>query len=108
MDPTIILGVAAFTVVVIAMVLILLGAKSKLVQSGDVAIVVNGDESNPLTVSAGSTLLTTLAEKKIFIPSACGGGGTCAQCMVQVDEGGGSLLPTEEGHITRGMAKEHW
>jgi Na+-transporting NADH:ubiquinone oxidoreductase subunit F len=108
MEPTIILGVAAFTLVVISMVLILLGAKSKLVQSGDVAIVVNGDESNPLTVSAGSTLLTTLAEKKIFIPSACGGGGTCAQCMVQVDEGGGSLLPTEEGHITRGMAKEHW
>ena len=108
MDPTILLGVAAFTVVVVAMVLILLGAKSKLVQSGDVSIVVNGDEQNPLTVHAGSTLLSTLSEQKIFIPSACGGGGTCAQCMVQVDEGGGTLLPTEEGHITRGMAKEHW
>ena len=108
MDPTIILGVSAFTVVVIAMVLILLAAKSKLVQSGDVKIVVNGDESHPLTVSAGTTLLSTLAGKKIFIPSACGGGGTCAQCLVQVDEGGGGLLPTEEGHINRGMAKEHW
>jgi len=104
----ILLGVSAFTAVVLLMVFVLLAAKSKLVASGDVRIVINGDDSKPLLVPAGSTLLSTLANQKLFIPSACGGGGTCAQCKVQVDEGGGSLLPTEEGHITRGDAKEHW
>ncbi len=104
----ILLGVAVFTGLVLLMVFILLGAKAKLVASGDVKIVINGDESKALHVPAGSTLLSTLANQKLFIPSACGGGGTCAQCKVQVVEGGGSLLPTEEGHITRGDAKEHW
>jgi Na+-transporting NADH:ubiquinone oxidoreductase subunit F len=109
MDYTTIgLGVAMFCFVVLAMVAILLWAKSKLVQSGDVKIVVNNDEENALSAPAGSTLLATLANQKLFVPSACGGGGTCAQCKVQVHEGGGDLLPTEEGHINRGMAKEHW
>lgn len=105
---TIVLGVAMFCIVVLAMVLILIGAKSKLVASGDVDIVINGDEANPVKTSPGGTLLSTLSAQKIFVPSACGGGGTCAQCLVQIDEGGGSLLPTEEGHISRGEAKEHW
>ncbi len=104
----IVLGIAAFTGVVMLMVFILLAAKAKLVASGDVRLVINGDESKALSVPAGTSLLSTLANQKLFIPSACGGGGTCAQCKVQVDEGGGSLLPTEAGHITRGMAKEHW
>ncbi|PCJ53473.1 MAG: NADH:ubiquinone reductase (Na(+)-transporting) subunit F [Planctomycetota bacterium] len=109
MDTTVIfLGVGGFTVVVLAMVLILLAAKSKLVSSGNVKMVVNGKEADAFSVSAGGNLLTTLAEQKIFIPSACGGGGTCGQCLVQIDEGGGALLPTEETHITRGMAKENW
>lgn len=108
MDMTVILGVTAFTGVVIAMVLILLVAKNKLVQSGDVSLVINGDEAGALKVSAGTTLLNTLSDQKIFVPSACGGGGTCAQCMVQVDEGGGTLLPTEEGHINRKMARDNW
>lgn len=103
---TIVLGVAAFTLVTLLIVSLLLFAKSKLVNSGAVKIIVNGDESQPIECAAGSTLLATLADKKIFIPSACGGGGTCAQCLVNIDEGGGELLPTEEGHITRGMAKE--
>jgi len=109
MDINIILyGVAGFTVVVVALVFVLLAAKSKLVAAGDVKIVVNGNDSEPITVPAGSTLLSTLAAKKVFIPSACGGGGTCGQCLVQIDEGGGSLLPTEETFVTRGMAREHW
>jgi Na+-transporting NADH:ubiquinone oxidoreductase subunit F len=105
---TIALGVAMFCFVVLALVFVLLAAKSKLVASGDVSIVINGKDAEAMVVSPGSTLLTTLANQKIFIPSACGGGGTCAQCRVQVDSGGGTLLPTEEGHITRGEAKEHW
>ena len=102
----IVLGIAAFTLVALLIVSVLLFARSKLVNSGAVKIIVNGDESQPIECAAGSTLLATLADKKIFIPSACGGGGTCAQCLVNIDEGGGDLLPTEEGHISRGMAKE--
>ena len=84
-DPTVLLGVGMFTVVLLAMVVILLAAKSKLVASGKVKVVINGDESGALEVAAGSTLLSTLSEQKIFVPSACGGGGTCAQCLVHVD-----------------------
>jgi Na+-transporting NADH:ubiquinone oxidoreductase subunit F len=90
------------------LVFVILWAKSKLVSSGAVQLVINDDRGNALTVNAGRTLLTTLAEKKLFVPSACGGGGTCSQCKVQVHSGGGSLLPTEEGHISRGEAKENW
>lgn len=103
---TIMLGVGMFTFVVIALVVILLIAKNSLVSTGKVKILINGDASSAIEVSSGSTLLSTLSDQKIFIPSACGGGGTCAQCMVTVDSGGGGLLPTEEGHINRGMAKE--
>ncbi len=103
---TILLGVAAFTIVALLIVSILLFARSQLVSGGSVKIIVNGDESRPIEAKAGGNLLATLAEQKLFIPSACGGGGTCAQCLVNIDEGGGDLLPTEEGHITRGMAKE--
>lgn len=109
METTVILlGVAAFTGVVLLMVFILLGAKARLVSTGNVKIVINGNEDKPIEVAAGSSLLSTLANQKLFIPSACGGGGTCAQCKVQVDEGGGDLLPTERGHINRGMEKDHW
>jgi len=102
----ILLGVGMFTFVVLVMVIILIIAKGQLVNSGKVRIVINGDETNAVEVNAGGTLLSTLADRKIFVPSACGGGGTCAQCLVKIHEGGGELLPTEEGHITRGMAKE--
>jgi len=105
---TILLGVGGFTVVVVALVFVLLGAKAKLVSSGNVNLVINGKDGEPIPVAAGGNLLTTLAEQKIFIPSACGGGGTCGQCLVQIDEGGGALLPTEETHVNRGMAKENW
>ncbi len=97
----------AFTLVILLLVFILLFAQSKLVQSGDVNIVVNGDSSNPIVAGAGSTLLTTLSAQKIFLPSACGGGGTCAMCKCKVIEGGGDVLPTEVGHLNRTEQKEN-
>ena len=103
---TIAAGVAGFTIVILGLVLILVAARSKLVQSGDVTILINGDPDKALKTQAGSTLLNTLASNQIFIPSACGGQGTCGVCRVTVNEGGGSLLPTESGHISRGDARE--
>jgi len=103
---TILFGVAGFTIVILALVLILMAARARLVQSGDVKILINGDPEKAITAAAGSTLLNTLAENQIFIPSACGGQGTCGVCRVTVNEGGGSILPTETGHINRGDARE--
>lgn len=103
---TIALGVFMFTVVILSLVAILLVAKQKLVAHGDVTIVINGDQSNPLKVAAGSTLLSTLADRKIFIPSACGGKGSCGVCKVHVVAGGGSMLPTEKTFISRGEERE--
>jgi len=101
----IILGVSMFTAIVIALVLVILFAKSKLVSSGDVKISINGDPEKAVTTAAGGKLLGALADQGIFIPSACGGGGTCGQCRVEVHSGGGDILPTEEGHITKREAK---
>ncbi|NOQ94529.1 MAG: NADH:ubiquinone reductase (Na(+)-transporting) subunit F [Methylophaga sp.] len=100
----IILGVVLFTVIVIALVFIIIGAKSKLVASGDIEIVVNDEKT--IHVPAGSKLLTALADNDLFIPSACGGGGTCGQCTVKVHSGGGEILPTELSHITKREAAE--
>ena len=105
---TIFWGVSGFTLIVILLVFVLLWAKSQLVSSGDVRININGDEDYSFNAAAGDTVLTTLANQKLFVPSACGGGGTCGQCLVQIDEGGGTLLPTEETFITRGKAKDNW
>jgi Na+-transporting NADH:ubiquinone oxidoreductase subunit F len=102
----IITSIAAFTAVILLLVFILLFAQSKLVQSGDVKITINGDTENPITASAGSTLLSTLGGQKIFLPSACGGGGTCAMCKCTVLDGGGDVLPTEVGHLSRTEQKE--
>jgi Na+-transporting NADH:ubiquinone oxidoreductase subunit F len=101
----ILLAVAMFTGVVLLLVLVLMGARRKLVPAGDVAIVVNEDPSKALKVPAGSTLLGALTANRIFIPSACGGKGSCGVCEVVVKEGGGSLLPTETGFISPGEAK---
>ncbi len=100
------LGVVMFTGVIVSLVGVLLIAKARLVSSGEVTIRINDDADNDLRVAAGSTLLNTLAERKIFIPSACGGKGSCGVCKVDVLEGGGSILPTELSHITRGEARE--
>jgi len=101
----IILGVSMFTAIVIALVLVILFAKSKLVSSGDVTISINGDPEKAVTTAAGGKLLGALADQGIFIPSACGGGGTCGQCRVEVHSGGGDILPTEEGHINKREAR---
>jgi Na+-transporting NADH:ubiquinone oxidoreductase subunit F len=101
----IILGISMFTVIVLALVLVILFAKSKLVSSGDVTISINDDPSKAVVTAAGGKLLGALAEQGIFIPSACGGGGTCGQCRVDVHSGGGDILPTETGHITKREAK---
>ncbi|MEP2274444.1 MAG: NADH:ubiquinone reductase (Na(+)-transporting) subunit F [Reichenbachiella sp.] len=100
-------SIVAFTLVILLLVFILLFAQSKLVQSGDVNLIINGDTSNPVVAAAGSTLLTTLSAQKIFLPSACGGGGTCAMCKCTVTDGGGDVLPTEVGHLSRTEQKEH-
>ena len=101
----IVLGVSMFTIIVLALVLVILFAKSKLVSSGDVTISINGDPAKAVTTAAGGKLLGALADQGIFIPSACGGGGTCGQCRVDVHSGGGDILPTEAGHINKRQAK---
>ena len=106
MDMTIVFGVGMFTAIVLVLVLIILYARSHLVSSGDVNIVINGEKT--ITVPAGGKLLQTLSEADLFLPSACGGGGTCAQCKCIVEDGGGSMLPTEESHFTRRDADEGW
>ena len=102
----IILGVSMFTVIVLALVMVILFAKSKLVSSGDVTISINGDPEKAVVTAAGGKLLGALADQGIFIPSACGGGGTCGQCRVEIHSGGGDILPTESGHINKREAKE--
>ncbi|MBZ9557264.1 MULTISPECIES: NADH:ubiquinone reductase (Na(+)-transporting) subunit F [Modicisalibacter] len=104
----IVLGVVMFTVIVIGLVAIILAARSRLVSSGDVTIQINEDPENTLTTQAGGKLLQTLASNGIFLSSACGGGGSCAQCKCRVLDGGGSILPTEESHFTMGEKKEGW
>ncbi|MEX0963391.1 MAG: NADH:ubiquinone reductase (Na(+)-transporting) subunit F [Pseudohongiellaceae bacterium] len=101
-------GVALFTTVVMLLVALILLARSRLVTSGDIRIEINNDPEKAITVPAGGKLLNTLADAGIFLSSACGGGGTCAQCKCQVIAGGGSMLPTEAGHFTRGQAKDDW
>ena len=102
---TIILGVTVFVTVIVALVLVLMFAKTKLVPSADVSITINDDPDKAIVTPSGNTLLNTLAMHQIFIPSACGGKGTCGVCKAEVLEGGGALLPTETSHISRGEAR---
>ena len=102
---TILLGVAIFIFTIVGLVALLMFARDKLVPSGSVKIFVNGDDANTIETQAGSTLLNTLSAQGIFIPSACGGKGTCGVCKVDVHSGGGAMLATEESHISRGEAR---
>ena len=106
MTTEILLGVAMFTVVILALVAFILAARSKLVAAGDVNIEINGEKT--ITVAAGDKLLQTLSNAGLFLPSACGGGGSCAQCKCIISDGGGSMLATEEAHFTRREAAEGW
>lgn len=106
MNLEIILGVAMFTVIVLALVAVILSARAKLVASGDVNILVNGEKK--LVTAAGGKLLQTLSNNGLFLASACGGGGSCAQCKCVVKSGGGSMLPTESAHFTKREEREGW
>jgi|TARA_B110000305_G_scaffold18541_1_gene17134 Na+-transporting NADH:ubiquinone oxidoreductase subunit F len=108
MEIDLILGVVSFSGIVLALVLVIIGARSQLVSTGNVSIEINGDTNNPIVVPAGSKLLQTLADNKIFLSSACGGGGTCSQCKCVVLDGGGSILPTEESHFNARERNEGW
>jgi Na+-transporting NADH:ubiquinone oxidoreductase subunit F len=103
---TIVFGVVMFTAVVLALVAVILMARSRLVATGDVTILINNEKE--IQVPAGDKLLQTLSANDIFLASACGGGGTCAQCKCIVNEGGGAMLPTEATHFTRREAGEGW
>ncbi|MBL7471701.1 NADH:ubiquinone reductase (Na(+)-transporting) subunit F [Robertkochia sediminum] len=107
MDYSVIIAsLVVFLVLIFALVGILLGAKAKLVPSGPVSLKINGEKD--VQVNSGGTLLSTLGDNKIFLPSACGGGGTCIQCKCIVTEGGGEILPTEAPHFTRKEIAEGW
>lgn len=100
----ILLGVVFFTAIVVLLVFIILAAKSKLVASGNVDILINDEKT--IKAPVGSKLLNALGNANLFVSSACGGGGTCAQCKVKVLEGGGAILPTETAHINKREAAE--
>lgn len=106
MNLEIILGISLFTLIVLALVVVILFARAKLVSSQDVTITINGEKD--ITVPAGGKLLQTLSAAGLFLPSACGGGGSCAQCKCIVTSGGGSMTPAEEGNFTKRDAKEGW
>ena len=104
---TIIMAVGMFTSVILALVGLLLVARNRLVATGEVRIIVNDDDAKAIRTPAGSTLLGTLAANNIFIPSACGGKGSCGVCKAKVLEGGGAFLPTERSFVTRGEERDH-
>ncbi|WP_020567032.1 NADH:ubiquinone reductase (Na(+)-transporting) subunit F [Neolewinella persica] len=104
---TILFAVLIFTAVVLALISLLLVARKRLVPQGEVKIVVNGDTENPLMIQPGTNLLSALSDQNIFLPSACGGGGTCAMCECHIPSGGGDVLPTELNHLTRREVAEH-
>ncbi|MEN8225487.1 MAG: NADH:ubiquinone reductase (Na(+)-transporting) subunit F [Bacteroidota bacterium] len=106
MGQVVIASIIIFLIVIIFLVAMLLYARKKLTPQGEVTLTVNEDKK--LVVNPGSTILSTLSTEKIFLPSACGGGGTCAMCKCQVFEGGGSILPTEVGYFTRKEAQNNW
>jgi len=99
-------SIVVFLVIILALVIILLVAKKYLSPSGNVNITINGKDI--LSVAQGSSLLSTLAQEGVFLPSACGGKGSCGQCKLQVPEGGGEILDSEKGQFTRKQIKENW
>ncbi|NNG28207.1 MAG: NADH:ubiquinone reductase (Na(+)-transporting) subunit F [Ignavibacteriaceae bacterium] len=104
----ILLSVLMFTLIVLMLVVVILIARSKLVATGNVKILINDEDENSLEVPVGDKLLNVLADKKIYLPSACGGGGTCGECKVIVKEGGGDVLQTETAKLNRKQVREHY
>ena len=106
MLPILSASIVIFILVVLFFAFLILTAKDRLIPDKDIAIIINGDQERPITVKPGASLLSTLAEKNIFLASACGGGGTCAMCKCQVYEGGGEVLPTETNHLNRRQVQD--
>lgn len=106
MGQVVLVTVAVFTIVILLLVSLLLYVKAKLSPAGKIKITINGDKV--VEVDGGGTLLSTLGSNGIFLPSACGGGGTCIQCVCQVTKGGGNILPTEEPHFSRKQIADHY
>jgi Na+-transporting NADH:ubiquinone oxidoreductase subunit F len=104
----VLVGVLVFTAVIILLVLLLNFVGNLLLPQGEVSLVINDDASKSLKVQTGGTVLSALASQNVYLPSACGGQGTCAQCKCQVVEGGGDILPTEQAYISRKDQKDYW
>lgn len=102
------LSAGVFSSFILILVYILILAEKKLVAQGKIKILINEDESKSLEINAGGNLLSVLADNKIFLPSACGGGGTCGMCKCQIIDGGGDVLPTEKSLLTRKQIKDNW
>ncbi len=106
LGPVVIASIIVFLVIMLLLVMVLLFAKKKLTPQGEVMITIN--EEKEITTEPGTTLLNTLSNEEIFLPSACGGGGTCGMCKCQINEGGGTILPTEKGFFTRKEQQNNW
>ena len=106
LTTTLIVSIAVFLGITLLLVALLLWVRNKLMPKGEVTITINDDKE--LKVPTGNTLINTLAEQKVYLPSACGGKGSCGQCKCRVVEGGGSILPTEVGFFTRKQIQDHW
>ena len=106
MIRTIVISLAVFLAVILLLVVALLVLRAKLIPDGDVTLTINGDKK--LTVPTGNSLISTLAEQEVYLPSACGGKGSCGQCKCRVLSGGGDILPTEKGFFTRRQQQDHW
>ena len=106
MIRTVVISLAVFLAVILLLVVALLVLRAKLMPSGDVTLTINDDKK--LTVPTGNSLISTLAEQEVYLPSACGGKGSCGQCKCRVLSGGGDILPTEKGFFTRRQQQDHW
>ena len=106
MIRTVVISLTVFLAVILLLVVALLVLRAKLMPSGDVSLTINGDKK--LTVPTGNSLISTLAEQEVYLPSACGGKGSCGQCKCRVLSGGGDILPTEKGFFTRRQQQDHW
>ena len=102
------IGVAVFSFVILLLVIILNVSGNILLPQGEVTIVINDDPDKSINVGTGGTVLSALGDQNVYLPSACGGQGTCAQCKCQIIEGGGDILPTEEAYINRKDQKDNW